>query len=318
MDSPAPVHLICGFLGSGKTTLLMELLAQQPPGEKLAVLVNEFGRLGIDGRLLEDRGSPVKELAAGCICCSLRTDFVSGLRDLVERYRPRRVLVEATGLAEAGDLVPCVEQAARAGSLALASLTTVVDAEMFEHRDDLGSSYLSQIKAADLVLLNKIDLLPGAQVQGMLEALRSVAPRARIIPAVHCRLDRQILLETAHLEQRPPEHDSQDLASLLDKPGHWPGRPEADGFVSFAFEHPGVLDLARLERFLSELPWGVFRVKGPVKLAQGMRLLNYTYRRPQYYTWDQAGPTRLALVAWRVEPDLVIQGLRECLLACSN
>jgi G3E family GTPase len=312
MARPVPVHLVCGWLGAGKTTLLIELLGQQPPQERLAILVNEFGRLGIDGQLLAERGAPVKELAAGCICCSLRGDFVGGLQELVDRHEPGRVLVEATGLAEAKDLIPCVHEAGQGGALELASVVTVVDAEMFEHRQDLGPSFLDQISAADLVLFNKIDLLPPELVERLLAALALVNPRARLLPTAHCRLDRDLLLETEHAPP-PPDREGGGRGDLLPRPGPPPGRPEGDGFLALAFEEPGVLDPERLEGFLAGLPWQVLRIKGFLRLPQGMQALNYTYRRPQLTPWPQDGPNRLAMVVWRMEPGPLLAGLRACL-----
>ena len=105
MTAKVPVHLICGYLGAGKTTLLGRLLAEQPAEEKLAVLVNEFGDLGIDGGLLEGFDSEVMEMASGCICCVLKADFMSSVTRILTNFSPQRIVVEATGLAEAGKLL---------------------------------------------------------------------------------------------------------------------------------------------------------------------------------------------------------------------
>ena len=315
---PVPVHLVCGFLGAGKTTLLRRLLASQPSQERLAVLVNEFGKLGIDGRLLEGFDSTVRELAGGCICCELRLNFVSCLQDILHAFSPDRIVVETTGLADPADIVAAVEDASAGGALELASLITVVDCELFSKRDMFGASYFNQIKAADLLLLNKTDLLEPEEVVPMSEELARLNPRARIMPVVHCAVDREIILDPLPGSERPrppaPARLDQGLESLAApsaKLGHT-GQGD-DGFLAFSFQDPRPLDRGCLEKFLSQLPWQVFRVKGFVRLEQGGLMLNYTYRRPEFQTSQPPEATNLAFVAWQVEPEDILLRLRQCL-----
>ncbi len=313
---PVPVHLVCGFLGAGKTTLVRRLLASQPSQERLAVLVNEFGKLGIDGRLLEGFDSTVRELAGGCICCELRVNFVTCLQDILHAFSPDRIVVETTGLADPADIVAAVQDASAGGNLELASLITVVDCELFTKRDIFGASYFNQIKSADLLLLNKTDLLEPEQVVPMTEELARLNPRARIMPVVHCAVDRQTVLAPLPASRRPPVplNPAQDLASLVrspDKPDH-DGQGD-DGFLAFSFQDPRPLERQCLEEFLAGLPWQVFRVKGFVRLAEGGLLLNYTYRRPELQECEPPPSTDLAFVAWRVEPEEVLSRLRGCL-----
>ncbi len=313
---PVPVHLVCGFLGAGKTTLVRRLLASQPGQERLAVLVNEFGKLGIDGRLLEGFDSTVRELTGGCICCELRLNFVTCLQDILQAFAPDRIVVETTGLADPADIVAAVQDASGEGGLELASLVTVVDCELFGKRDIFGASYFNQIKAADLLLLNKTDLLEQEQVVPMSEELARLNPRARIMPVVHCAVDRQIILDPLPGVKRSPSplSPAQDLAGLAfspDKPDH-SGRGD-DGFVAFSFQDHRPLERECLEDFLAGLPWQVFRVKGSVRLARGGLLLNYTYRRPELQECQPPASTELAFVAWRVDAEEVLSRLRGCL-----
>ncbi len=317
MNQPVPLHLITGFLGSGKTTLLHRVLAEQPADEQLAVLVNEFGQLGIDGRLLQGLGSQVRELASGCICCELKIDFIAALNQLLDQFAPGRILVEATGLAQADDLLAAAEAAAAGGRLTVASVICVVDAEMFTDREMFGSSYFSQIKAADLLLLNKTDLLAPGEIEPLLAALAQLNPEARLMPVVRCAVDRDTILaprRRARREGKPLAGFTGGLTTLGDLAGGPDHRPGGDdGFVAFGFQHPGRLDRDRLQGFLDSLPWGVFRVKGPVRLDDGPWLLNYTYRRAELTPLEHDGPNRLALVAWRVNPAAVLAGLEACL-----
>ncbi len=310
MGTPCRLHLICGFLGAGKTTLMRRLLAAQPRDERLAVVVNEFGRLGIDGALLKGFSHQVRELTSGCICCELMTDFQAALTDMVQGFAPARILVEATGLAEAGDLLDGARLAAEAVGLNLASVATVVDTEMFTHRDMLGASYFGQIKAADLLILNKTDLVEPGAVEGLLAELRALNPRARLVPAVHCALERDLVLAPGTGPDRHAPSGLLGLEELAGRPSH---DPAGDRFLGFAFRDPGRLSLPCLERFLARLPWEVFRVKGRVRADGGSRWLNYTYRRPEWSPCAEDGPTELAFVTWGVGEDELLPGLKACL-----
>ena len=177
-----PLHLICGFLGSGKTTLLRRLLDQQPPEERLAIMVNEFGELGIDGQILDGFDSQVLEVTGGCICCTLKTNFIAGLNWLLDEFKPDRIIVEASGLAEAGSLAQMAQGVESLKRLALISVVTVVDADFFTCREGMGSLYFDQIKTAGLILLNKTDLVPAGEVEDLARAVAEINPTARIPP----------------------------------------------------------------------------------------------------------------------------------------
>ena len=325
MSDPVPIHLICGFLGAGKTTLLRRILAEQPEEERLVVLVNEFGELGIDGRLLSGFESEVLELTSGCICCTLKADFVTSLDQALQTFRPHRVLVEATGLAEAGDLANAVDILASRRDVVLASVATVVDADFFTYREMLGPLYFNQIKQADLLLLNKTDLVPAAQVESLTSALNEINQKARVMPVVHCAVDRATILaprpEWAVLSSTKSGLAGElqtMLPDLTSPPGHEDHDHDHDsteGFIAFSFEHDGALDPECLERFLNGLPWGIFRLKGFVRLPQGMSALNYTYRRPEWRPIEDGQQrTALAFVAWRVDPQEIKAGLERCVL----
>ncbi len=311
MSAAIPVHLVCGFLGAGKTTLLRRLLAEQPREERLAVLVNEFGRLGIDGRLLQGFSARVRELRAGCICCELRVDFQRALAELVERFAPGRILVEATGLAGAGDLAGAVEEAAARLPVAVGSVVTVVDAELFPRRELFGAAYFDQIAAAELLLLNKTDLVPPEEVEAMAAELGEMNPRARLVPVVHCEVERELVLNPLGGSRPLAPPAGLDLAPRPPAPAEHTG-----GFREFSFQEPGSFDPECLLEWLAALPWRCLRVKGLVSLPAGPHLLNHTYRRPELSPWPGAGQgNRLAFVTWELEPQEVLPGLERCLVS---
>ncbi len=324
MDHPVPIHLICGFLGSGKTTLLRRILAEQPPEERLVVLVNEFGKLGIDGKLLKGFDSEVMELTSGCICCTLKADFVSSLTKLLKDFKPDRIIVEATGLAEAGDLSRAVEEVAAREDVALGSVATVVDADFFTYREMLGPLYFNQIKAADLLLLNKTDLVPHGDVVSLSKALAEINDRARIMPVVHCAVERDTILAPLPESDRSSPSSAASASPLQEILPDLSREPESeiqnqgrlDDFVSFYFDRPVTINPDCLQRFLADLPWGVFRLKGFVRLPENTALLNYTYRRPELTRVnDNVSGTSLAFVGWKINPDDILAALSVCVMA---
>lgn len=325
MTAPVPVHLITGFLGSGKTTLLRRILAEQPAAERLVVLVNEFGELGIDGQLLQGFDSEVMELTSGCICCVLKADFISSLTSLIHRFLPQRIVVEATGLAETGELSKAVQEIGEREDVFVASVAAVVDAEIFLHRDMMGPLYFNQIKAADLLLLNKIDLVSAQEVEAMAQGLTELNPEARIMPVVHCAVERETILAPLHAPSFEAQQQAEKplklqdvLPDLTQVPGfddhHHHHHNHTDGFISFNFQHDGMLDPDRLNAFLAELPWDVFRLKGFVRFPSGVQLLNYTYRRPDFTPSNDPGPTRLVFIGWGLEPEKFFAQLDTCVI----
>ncbi len=300
MDKEIPVHLICGFLGAGKTTLMRHVLAMQPSDERLVIVINEYGELGIDGRLLEGFDSDVRELTTGCICCTLQSDLVYALFDVYEQFLPDRIIIEASGVAEVEGLQKAVSRVGLTTPLRLGSITTVVDAEMFRQRDMLGKAFLNPIRKADLILLNKVDLIGEDEVAFHCRALNEINSEARLVPVLHCAVDRELFLAPGRA-----------VFPIEDSDGHHQ-HLEEEGFVAFSFESPAPLDKVALRRWLDGLPWEVFRVKGFVCLEEGRQVLNYTYRHPEFTHAEGEGGTQLAFVGWNVDQEKILAGLRAC------
>jgi G3E family GTPase len=300
--------LISGFLGSGKTTLIQRLLAAQPASERLALLVNEFGSLGVDGRLLSGFPSEVMELSGGCICCSLRADFQTALDAILKKFGPDRILVEASGVAAAGDIARVLDEPGWPDRLVLGSMTTLVDPRVFKRREVFGDFFLDQIQSADLVIVNKLDLAEPGEVETLVAELAGLNPEARIVPAVQAGVDRELVLaprDGAGGMIGGHSHVHDPAGSTVIEPG---------GITALEFDHPGMMDPERLERFLEGLPWEVFRVKGFVIFPTGPVVVNHTFGRPELIPAADAGSTRLVVIGWRLEADRLRADLEDCLL----
>ncbi len=177
MTSPTPFTILTGFLGAGKTSALNRLLAQAG-GRRVAVLVNELGRIGIDGRLIGEAGGDLLELAGGCVCCKVdvKNDLWDGIADVVARSRPDQIVLETTGIAEPPALI---EGLARLADLiAPAGVVAVVDAETADDVLERREEALVQVRCADRVVLSKLDRATSDQLRRAHERVRRLNPAA--------------------------------------------------------------------------------------------------------------------------------------------
>lgn len=178
MSTPRiPVNLINGSLGAGKTTLIRQLLKQKPPHENWALLINEFGQLGIDGVLIEPGGQLyVKQLAGGCICCTVKQDLKQALQTLIER-RPHRLIVEPTGLSEPDTLADLFLTPALKPHYELHQIVSIFDSASTS-ADELSSLSIMQslLHMADIIVLNKTDLATTQQIDALCHVIEQTYP----------------------------------------------------------------------------------------------------------------------------------------------
>jgi G3E family GTPase len=255
-DRAMRLTVISGFLGAGKTTLLNRLL-RAPHGRRLAVLVNDFGALNIDSALIERRDGDVVSLTNGCACCSLAAGLTNVLIDLAHAARPPDAIVlEASGIAEPRGIahVALANPAVR-----LDGILTLVDAANLEAQladPALRPTIERQITAADLLVLNKLDLVSSGQSAALRARLAAIAPAHRLIEATQADVPIDIVLGLEHAASGP-ERDAGAAAE--------PAR--ADMFRSWSVTSDALLDPGRLVAMIERLPAGVLRAKGVLWLA---------------------------------------------------
>jgi len=218
---PVKTHLVCGFLGAGKTTFILEQLKRS--GANVAVLVNEFGKLGIDGELVRSRGGiDVVELPGGCICCSQKEGLAAGIRAIAENIRPELLLIEPSGIAEASEVLKVLTQVAQAGVIRLGAVITVVDAETFmgfSEPEAFGPFFLDQLANADIVVINKTDLVGEDELAAIDQRIGQISTGALVLKTEYCRVDEALPVErvkdeiVSHLNALP-----FDCISLLPPP----------------------------------------------------------------------------------------------------
>ncbi len=240
-----PVSIITGFLGSGKTTLLNHLL-RSGTGLRLAVVVNEFGAVGVDGALVSG-GELFVELDNGCLCCALNQDLEGLLNGLMRRGGFDHLVIETTGLADPLGVAWTFERPGLISYFRMDAIVTVVDAANVGLALDQAIEAQVQIERADLLVLNKLDLVfdDGAAAQ---RAVRRLNAQARILPASHGIVPWSIVLDPG---RKAPG------ASALPATGH-----SHSPFESWSWETDATVRAEDLEDLFYDLPAGVYRVKG--------------------------------------------------------
>lgn len=270
------VDILTGFLGSGKTTLLRHVLAHGLQGRRVAVIMNELGEVGIDGRVLTGLTNVerVVELSNGCICCSIdEYRFVAAVQELVATVQPDVIVIESTGIA---DPEPLIARVAEAG-LRLDAVITVVDAAQIARQLVVDVAAVAQVEAADFVVVNKCDLVDDAALAVIEADLRQRNPRAEQVRAVRGAVGSEILFATgvAHYRERA-------RAGSMHR--------DVDGYECFAIRSGAAHDLAGLQQFLTTLPADVVRAKGFMRIAgrDPVCLFNVTCGRVEWSWFNLA------------------------------
>ena len=218
----AKIDIVSGFLGAGKTTLIKKLLAEAYQGEKLVLIENEFGEIGIDGGFLKDAGIEISEMSSGCICCSLVGDFGKALHEVEARFHPDRILIEPSGVGKLSDVVAAVENAAKDDpSLKLNSFVTVADASKVKmYMKNFGEFYNNQVESAGTILLSRTQNMTQEKLEAAVELLRGKNPTAVILTTPWDQLDGKTILsaiektslEEELLQRIRAEHEAEEAA----------------------------------------------------------------------------------------------------------
>jgi G3E family GTPase len=288
-----PITIITGFLGSGKTTLLNHILSNNKD-LKVAVLVNEFGDINIDGQLLVSMDEAMVELSNGCICCTINDDLVDAVYRVMERDdRVDYMVIETTGVADPLPIMLTFLGTELRKLTRLDSIITMVDAETFTPDHFESEAALKQIIYADVTIVNKVDLASSNQVKTLEEYLSSVKEGVRILHSQQGQVPLPLILDVgytnpeayAELVQEEIEQTAQDPHhghehghhghehhghthhhhghEHHEHHHHHSAHLDNDGFVSIAFESDRPFHLKKFENFLeNELSKNVFRAKG--------------------------------------------------------
>jgi G3E family GTPase len=304
MEMPIPVTLIGGYLGAGKTTLVNHLLRERG-ARRIAVLVNDFGELPIDDALIESRDGPLLRLAGGCVCCSFGSDLMAALQQMLAlQPAPQHILIETSGVALPAAVARML---GLLPGLQLDALLVLADAETLRRQAAdryVGELVRKQLQQADLLLLNKTDLVAATDLPALRDWLGSTAPGARVLSCHQAQLPPELLLGIGPVSAAPRRGAAvADAAALFDS-------------LSLQFEH-GV-DMAVLAARLAAPPLRLLRAKGVMRDRDGhSRSLQLVGARSALATalLEPSQPGRLVCIALRGE--LQAERIRAALASCA-
>jgi G3E family GTPase len=303
-----PVTVVTGFLGSGKTTLVNHILSNQQ-GVRAAVLVNEFGELGIDNDLIIAADGGMIELSNGCICCSVNNDLVDSIVRVLGRVdQVEHLIVETTGVADPLPVALTFLRTEFRDAVRLDAIVAVADAEHFSLELFDGLAARNQLRYADAVLINKCDLVPFDRLCQVEDRIRLVSPQARLARTTRSAVPLPLILDI------DPVH-----GALPDRADHHPSHLAADGFVSLSFESDRPFSVERFQAFLDNgRPDGLFRGKGFVWFAETGRRYVFHLVGGRFTLDDDdrsdPGSNRLVLIGRDFDVADLRANLRDCLI----
>lgn len=226
------VDIISGFLGAGKTTFIRRLIEQVFEGEKLVLIENEFGEIGIDGGFLKDAGIEVTEMNSGCICCTLVGDFSKALKKVIEEYQPDRVIIEPSGVGKLSDVARAVEDVKEDADIEITGRITVVDGKKAKmYMKNFGEFFEDQVEHASVIVVSRTQMMSGEKVEECVHMLREKNKEAAIISTPWEELGKEAIM-------RALEH-SAELNDLLEHQccGHAHNHHGHDGCYGAAHHH---------------------------------------------------------------------------------
>lgn len=297
------VNIISGFLGAGKTTLIKKLLTGSVAKEKIILLENEYGEVGVDGSFMKDSGIIVDELNSGCICCTLVGDFQKAVDDLIAKYHPDRLLIEPSGVGKLSEILAAVERAKeRHSDLVVTGCATVVDAGKCRmYMKNFGEFFLDQIKTSATVIFSRTQLLSAERIEKSRALVEEQHPGVRIVTTPWDDLSADTLLEVIesgkpmeihlddddddddedehehhhhHHDHDDHDHEDGETCSCGHHHHHHHGHDADEVFVSVGVETANRYEQdevkAMLDKLSDEEEYGtVLRAKGVLQNAAG-------------------------------------------------
>ena len=317
-QSLIPITIITGFLGSGKTTLLNHILSNQKE-IKIAVLVNEFGEIGIDNDLIVSTAEDMVELSNGCICCSINGELLEAVNKLLSRKDSiDYIILETTGLADPLPVAMTFLGSELRDKVRVDSILTVVDAENLKLEKNESEITVSQIKYADILLLNKCDLVNEDRLIEVECKLNQLKTDARIIRSVNGDVILPLIIsiglfDTAGFsKKRRHEHDHEHEHEH-----------SIEGFTSFSFQSKSPLSLRRFQNFLdNQLPGNIFRAKGILWFKESNRKYIFHLAGKRFSLddsdWNSERKNKIVFIGKGLESSILESQLKDCVLDQSH
>lgn len=198
------VDIVSGFLGAGKTTFIKQMINQVYTGEKLVLIENEFGEIGIDGGFLKDAGVEITEINSGCICCTLVGDFSKALKKVISEYCPDRVLIEPSGVGKLSDVAKAVEDVKEDADIEIAGRITVVDGKKAKmYMKNFGEFFKDQVQHASTIVVSRTQMMDDKKIEECVHMLREENEKAAIVSTPWEQLGKEAILRALEQEAEP-------------------------------------------------------------------------------------------------------------------
>ncbi len=291
MRPTIPVTIISGFLGAGKTTVLNHILSEAH-GVRAAVLVNDFGAINIDAKLVVGVEGETVSLANGCICCNIRTDLIDACKSVLARTEPpEAIIVETSGVSDPLEVVHTFDDPALQNVLTIGGILAVVDAEQFPvlQTGDVRNLARNQIHASDIVILNKTDLVDTNQLKKIRDLILEVSPVARLYQTVNGHVPLSLVFDV-----------EGQFAGVADKMGAQTGKPAHDHvhelFETFHWSSNRPMSFTCLKKLVEAFPDEIYRAKGIVHLEElsryrvSFQMVGKRYNFQEIDLWGQEPP----------------------------
>ncbi len=304
------IDLLFGFLGSGKTTLAKRILEEWGPKERLALIVNEFGDVGVDGAVLEGNNIDIVELSSGCLCCTLKGSLLNAIEEMQSKTPLDHIVIEATGVAEPEEMLATFADPTFKEKYELGPITTVVDAPKYAKiKHALGPFFVAQIEKADMLVLNKVDLGDSETLDGTKDDVRELNPDAVIRFSERGDIDIAEIMKgpQSQVALRYTGDEDHDHAGDHEHSHHHRHAP-ADSFV---IDINGDVSADGLKAFFAAAPEDLWRAKGFMSVDGKPSLIQFAMGELEITDADARDKNYLVMIG----KDLDAGPLREDFLA---
>jgi G3E family GTPase len=312
ISPPIPVTLIAGFLGAGKTTLLNHILSGDH-GMRAAVLVNDFGAINIDAKLIVGVENDTVQLSNGCVCCTIRDDLIGACIGLLQRPEcPEHLFVELSGVSAPVPVLNSFLETRLQHAFCFNSILSVVDSEQLPKLSgEMARLARDQIGVADVVVLNKTDLVSADELAVVKQLVQRITPGSRVIEAVQGRIPLELIFEGSATD--PAARRERD---------HHDGHNHPHGFTTWSWTSDQALSLPKLRALLEQFPETVYRCKGVVQIEEMpvnryvLQMVGKRYCFEESGRWDNEAPrSEIVLIGRRdgIDPDQLQSAFDACI-----
>lgn len=300
-SNQANLHLLFGFLGSGKTTLVRHLIKTAGNEVPTAIIVNEFGDVGVDGDIIQGNAIDTVELNSGCLCCTLKGSLLNAAEELANDAGAERIIVEASGVADPEDMLDDFEDPSVSANFDIRPIVTVVDAAKFNKiRSMLGEFYESQILNADVIVVNKIDLACKDELQKVAQEIKSINPDGLIYFTEQCQIEKDLVLDAQ------PETGASEPSSSHHHHHH---HHVHELMMSIVIEPRIDITRSEFEQYCVALPDTVWRMKGFMQIDNQSVLVQYSAGQLEILDTSPRSTNRLVIIGQELDSNKLSKGL---------